>query len=113
VFLPAIIVEDMRTCKAPSDAGLAASLWEEARKALGAVAWTEGKALSAERTDQEAQRDSVLVEATTDAAGYYSICGVPAGVTLTAQATLRAGASVETRVVVQEGAVIRLDFTSN
>ncbi len=57
--------------------------------------------------------DSVSIEATTNEAGYYSICGVPAGVTLNARATLLTGASVETDVVVQEGAVIRLDFTSN
>jgi len=46
VILPAIVVEDVRTCQTPAEAGLAAStLWEEARKALSAVAWTEGEAL--------------------------------------------------------------------
>jgi hypothetical protein len=46
VVLPAIVVEDVRTCHTSTEDGLAATtLWEEARKALGAVAWTEGEAL--------------------------------------------------------------------
>jgi len=46
VVLPAIVVEDVRTCQTAAEAGLAATtLWEEARKALSAVAWTEGEAL--------------------------------------------------------------------
>ena len=46
VVLPAIVIEDVRTCRTPAEAGLAAAtLWEEARKALSAVAWTEDQAL--------------------------------------------------------------------
>ncbi len=42
VTLPTVIVEDERTCEGPPEAGMAAAtLWEEARKALDAVAWTE------------------------------------------------------------------------
>jgi hypothetical protein len=66
-----------------------------------------------ERASPKAPSDSVVVETTTDAAGYYSICDVPAGVRLDAHAMLPTGASAETSTVVQEGAVIRLDFTSN
>ncbi len=46
VVLPAIVIEDVRTCQTAAEAGLAATtLWEEVRKALSAVAWTEGEAL--------------------------------------------------------------------
>jgi hypothetical protein len=101
--------------KAVAGIGAVTGLVREARsgRPLPGVSIRVAGSRPAERANRETQRDSVLVEATTDAAGYYSMCGVPAGVTLTAQATLRVGASVETTVVVQEGAVIRLDFTSN
>ena len=42
VALPTLFVEDVRTCGGPIEAGLqAAIVWEEARKALDAVIWTE------------------------------------------------------------------------
>ena len=42
VTLPVLEVIDERTCAGPPEAGMAAAvLWEEARKALNAVAWTE------------------------------------------------------------------------
>jgi hypothetical protein len=42
VTLPTVIIEDERTCEGPPEAGMAAAtLWEEARKALNAIAWTE------------------------------------------------------------------------
>lgn len=42
VALPTLFVEDRRTCGGPIEAGLAAAtVWEEARKALNAVVWTE------------------------------------------------------------------------
>jgi hypothetical protein len=42
VTLPTVVIEDERTCEGPPDAGMAASvLWEEARKALQIVTWTE------------------------------------------------------------------------
>ena len=66
-----------------------------------------------EYANSNAPSDSVIIEATTNAAGYYSVCDVPAGVRLDAHARLPAGPVAETATVVQEGAVIRLDFTSN
>ncbi len=46
VVLPTVIVEDRRTCRHPTMAGVAAAtLWEEARKALHAVQWTEREGL--------------------------------------------------------------------
>lgn len=45
VVLPTLIVEDERTCQGPQQAGMAAALvWQEARKALSAVRWTEQQA---------------------------------------------------------------------
>ena len=42
VTLPTVVIEDERTCEGPPQAGMAAAtLWDEARKALNAVAWTE------------------------------------------------------------------------
>ncbi len=42
VVLPAVVIEEERTCRAYPRTGLAAAtLWEEARKALNAVVWTE------------------------------------------------------------------------
>jgi len=42
VTLPTVVIEAERTCEGPPEAGMAAgSLWEEARKALRFVAWTE------------------------------------------------------------------------
>ncbi len=42
VVLPVVVVEDERICRTRPEAGLAAvTLWEEAQKALSAVAWTE------------------------------------------------------------------------
>ena len=46
VVLPAIVVADVHMCQTAGEASLAATtLWEEVRKALSAVAWTEGEAL--------------------------------------------------------------------
>lgn len=46
VVLPAIVVEDVHMCQTAGEASLAATtLWDEVRKALSAVAWTEGEAL--------------------------------------------------------------------
>jgi hypothetical protein len=42
VTLPTVVIEDERTCEGPPEAGMAAgTLWEEARKALRLVTWTE------------------------------------------------------------------------
>jgi hypothetical protein len=42
VTLPTVVIEDERTCRGTQDASFAAAtLWDEVRKALRAVAWTE------------------------------------------------------------------------
>ena len=44
VTLPTVVIEDERTCAGPTEVGMAAAtLWEEARKALNVVVWTQNK----------------------------------------------------------------------
>jgi hypothetical protein len=46
IVLPKVVVEDERVCRGPDQAGLAAAIvWEEARKALDAVRWTEHRGM--------------------------------------------------------------------
>ncbi len=63
VNLPAVVVEDKRICRTRPAAGLAAAvLWEEIKKALDAVAWTEQQAVLQHRLimyERELERRSL------------------------------------------------------